>query len=83
MIDMAGFDHFAVACQDLEEGVRYVESLTGVRAAPGGPHPGIPGQHAHRQHVRGRRHWLDDGRDRGGVQERHQHLVGVRRDHSA
>ena len=38
---MAGFDHFAVACQDLEEGVRYVESLTGVRAAPGGPHPGI------------------------------------------
>lgn len=38
---MAGFDHFAVACQDLDEGVRYVESLTGVRAAPGGPHPGI------------------------------------------
>ena len=38
---MAGFDHFAVACQDLEEGVRYVESLTGVRAAHGGPHPGI------------------------------------------
>ena len=38
---MAGFDHFAVACQDLEEGIRYVESLTGVRAAPGGPHPGI------------------------------------------
>ena len=37
---MAGFDHFAVACQDLDEGVRYVESLIGVRA-PGGPHPGI------------------------------------------
>ena len=41
MIDRAGFDHFAVACQDLEEGVLYVESLTGERAAPGGPHPGI------------------------------------------
>ena len=38
---MAGFDHFALACQDLAEGVDYVESLTGVRAAPGGPHPGV------------------------------------------
>ena len=41
MIDMAAFDHFAFACQNLEEGVAHVESLTGVRAAPGGPHPGI------------------------------------------
>jgi hypothetical protein len=38
---MAGFDHFALACQDLTEGVAFVESLTGVRAAPGGPHPGV------------------------------------------
>ena len=38
---MAGFDHFALACQDLTEGVDFVESLTGVRAAPGGPHPGV------------------------------------------
>ena len=38
---MAGFDHFALACKDLQTGVDYVESLTGVRAAPGGPHPGV------------------------------------------
>jgi|TARA_Y100000817_G_C16749184_1_gene496173 hypothetical protein len=38
---MAGFDHFAIACQDLAEGVDYVEGLTGVRAALGGPHPGV------------------------------------------
>lgn len=41
MIDMAGFDHFALACRDLQTGVDYVESLTGVRPAPGGPHPGV------------------------------------------
>ena len=41
MIDMAAFDHFALACQNLEDGVDFVEALTGVRAAPGGPHPGI------------------------------------------
>ncbi|HAX05376.1 MAG TPA: hypothetical protein DCX77_06825 [Acidimicrobiaceae bacterium] len=38
---MAGFDHFALACRDLQTGVDYVESLTGVRPAPGGPHPGV------------------------------------------
>ena len=38
---MAAFDHFAFACQDLDEGVTRVESLTGVQAAPGGPHPGV------------------------------------------
>ena len=41
MIDMAAFDHFALACQNLEEGVDFVEAMTGVRAAPGGPHPGV------------------------------------------
>lgn len=41
MINMAGFDHFALACKDLQTGVDYIESLTGVLAAPGGPHPGV------------------------------------------
>jgi catechol 2,3-dioxygenase-like lactoylglutathione lyase family enzyme len=38
---MAEIDHLVLAVRDLDEGVRYVEGLTGVRAVPGGPHPGI------------------------------------------
>lgn len=38
---MAGIDHIAFASFDVDEGVALVEALTGVRAAPGGPHPGI------------------------------------------
>ncbi|MGY9073279.1 MAG: VOC family protein [Acidimicrobiales bacterium] len=38
---MAGFDHIAFASSDLAEGVDFVEQLTGVKPAPGGPHTGI------------------------------------------
>ena len=33
-------DHFIVGCKDLDRGVDFVEQHTGVRAAPGGVHPG-------------------------------------------
>lgn len=34
-------DHLVFAAPDLESGVRFVEDLLGVRAIPGGQHPGI------------------------------------------
>ena len=33
-------DHFILGCNDLDYGVDFVELRTGVRAAPGGAHPG-------------------------------------------
>ncbi|THJ35287.1 VOC family protein [Lampropedia aestuarii] len=32
-------DHLAVVCQDLQQGVTWLESVLGVRATPGGQHP--------------------------------------------
>ena len=34
-------DHLVYICADLEEGIRRIERLTGVRAAHGGSHPGL------------------------------------------
>lgn len=34
------FDHFLLYCNDLKEGIRYIEKLTGVRPVPGGKHVG-------------------------------------------
>jgi len=34
-------DHLVFASPDLEEGIRHVEALLGVRASPGGVHPGM------------------------------------------
>ncbi|HET9599104.1 MAG TPA: VOC family protein [Anaeromyxobacteraceae bacterium] len=33
-------DHLVLGCADLDEGIALVEAATGVRAAPGGSHPG-------------------------------------------
>lgn len=33
-------DHFILGCDDLDRGIDFVEKHTGVRAAPGGVHPG-------------------------------------------
>ena len=38
---MAAIDHIVVAAPDLEAGTAAVEALVGMRAAPGGPHPGV------------------------------------------
>lgn len=38
---MAELDHLVVASADLAAGVAHVRDLTGVEAAPGGPHPGV------------------------------------------
>ncbi len=38
---MADIDHLVFACTDLAAGVSHIEELTGVTAAPGGPHPGV------------------------------------------
>ncbi|WP_420626452.1 VOC family protein [Candidatus Poriferisodalis sp.] len=38
---MAAIDHIVVAAPDLEAGTATVEALVGMRAAPGGPHPGV------------------------------------------
>ena len=38
---MAAIDHIVVAAPDLEAGTAAVEELVGMRAAPGGPHPGV------------------------------------------
>ena len=36
----SSFDHVQLACSDLEKGIAFVESKTGVKAAFGGVHPG-------------------------------------------
>lgn len=36
----AALDHFILGCNDLDRGIDFVEQHTGVRAAPGGVHPG-------------------------------------------
>ena len=38
---MAALDHLVLTCTDLATGVAHIEALTGITAAPGGPHPGI------------------------------------------
>lgn len=38
---MPRLDHLALAAADLDAGVAMIEELTGVRAVPGGPHPGV------------------------------------------
>ncbi len=38
---MAEIDHLVFAARELSEGVAHVTKLTGVEAAPGGPHPGV------------------------------------------
>ncbi len=38
---MADIDHLVFACTDLATGVSHIEDLTGVKATPGGPHPGV------------------------------------------
>ncbi|WP_419920259.1 VOC family protein [Candidatus Poriferisodalis sp.] len=38
---MAGLDHIVYAAPDLAAGTAAVEALVGMRAAPGGPHPGV------------------------------------------
>ena len=43
---MPELDHLIFASPDLDQGVAYIESLTGVRAAPGGPHPGVGSHNA-------------------------------------
>jgi len=35
-----GIDHLIVGCRDLDFGIAAIEALTGIRAAPGGVHPG-------------------------------------------
>src|SRR5215467_15779978 len=39
-------DHILLGCSDLDDGIRYVEERTGVRAAFGGVHPGRGTQNA-------------------------------------
>ncbi|HXK61590.1 MAG TPA: VOC family protein, partial [Acidobacteriota bacterium] len=34
-------DHLLLGAADLESGIEWVENLTGVRALPGGSHPGV------------------------------------------
>jgi glyoxalase-like protein len=34
------FDHMLLGCGDLDKGIEFVERRTGIRAAPGGVHPG-------------------------------------------
>ncbi len=38
---MAAVDHLVVAAPNLQTGTAYIEELVGMRAAPGGPHPGL------------------------------------------
>ncbi len=38
---MVAIDHIVFACTDLAAGVAHIKDLTGVTAAPGGPHPGV------------------------------------------
>lgn len=38
---MPELDHLVLAASDLAAGVAHIEELTGARAEPGGPHPGI------------------------------------------
>lgn len=38
---MPELDHLIFAAPDLTAGVAHIESLSGVRAEPGGPHPGV------------------------------------------
>ena len=40
------FDHVQLACNDLDKGIAFVESRTGVRAAFGGVHPGRASRNA-------------------------------------
>ena len=40
------FDHVQLACNDLDKGIAFVESRTGVKAASGGVHPGRASRNA-------------------------------------
>src|SRR5436305_8860812 len=40
------FDHVQLGCNDLEQGIAFVESRTGVKAAFGGVHPGRASRNA-------------------------------------
>src|SRR3954462_5923263 len=40
------FDHVQLACNDLDKGIAFVESKTGVKAAFGGVHPGRASRNA-------------------------------------
>jgi hypothetical protein len=43
---MPELDHLVFAAPDLDAGIHHIEALTGVRAVPGGPHPGMGSHNA-------------------------------------